>query len=150
MSGIYRTLRDQILSIWTANWTHTTVPVLWRENDPEPLPDPQTSPHFLRNEIVFGRERIRAFGGGQFSNERFKYGSVIVRVFASRALQTDDTQLDLLSDAEAVFRSQRVGELTFIGDVSGYDEDASVQPPEENGNWFMRGSLIVFEYRFVA
>lgn len=150
MSGIYRTIRDEIESIWTANWPNPSVPVYWREADADPIPDPSVVPNWLRNEIDFGRERVRAYGGGLGANERVKFGSVIIRVFADRGALNDDTALDLLSDAEAVFRSRRTTDLSFIGEMSGFDEDAGIDPPHEDGNWFMRGSLVVFEYRFVG
>lgn len=151
-AGLLRTIRDQIEGIWTPAWAvnNAAVPVYWRENDTEVLPDPGVTPYFLRNEISFGRERVRAFGGGLAANERVKFGSVLVRVFAARALQNDDTALDLLSAAEGIFRSVRQGNLSFIGDSSGFDDDGTITPEWEAGNWYMRGSLIVFQYRFVG
>lgn len=149
-SGPYHTIRDAIQAVWTANWTETSVPVFWRENDAEPLPDPSTTPYFLRNEIDFAHERVRAFGGGRNANERLKFGSLIVRVFAARSLQNDDLGLDLMDSAEAMYRSLKIGDLSFIGEMSGFDDTGEPIPMPESGNWFMRGSLIVFEYRFVG
>ena len=48
----------------------------------------------------------------------------------------------------AAFRATRVTDasgfdLSFIGEGSGFEV-----PPTEDGNWFTRGALTVFEYRF--
>lgn len=145
--SLYRDIRDQILSVWTANWTHTDVPVYWRSNDADPLPDPSDTAHFLRNEIEFDRERIVGFGGGRGQNLKCLQGTVLFYVFSSRQLQNEDVGLDLLSDAVAAFRSQRVGGLSFLGDTYSFDA-AQEQSPEEAGNWFVRGTFVVFEYRF--
>jgi hypothetical protein len=150
MTGLYTDVRALILAQWAAGWTRTDVPAHWRDNDPEPLPDPSTTPYFFRNEIDFGRERVRAFGGGRFANERVKYGSVLLRVFAARYLQTDTEALDLLWAAESIFRSTRQGNLSFIGGASGFDVDTEQKPEWEAGNWYMRASLVVFEYRFIG
>ena len=147
-TGLYRTIRDDIVALFDAAWAHPDVPVYWRSNDFEPLPDPSDVPHFLRNEVDFGRETLAAFGGGVGANLRIQFGSVLIRVFAARALGDEDHALDLMANATAAFRSQRItdaagNDLSFIGEGSGFD----VQPTED-GNWFTRGALVVFEYRF--
>jgi hypothetical protein len=147
-AGLYRTIRDDVLALFEAAWSHPDVPVYWRSNDREPLPDPSDVSHFLRNEVDFGRETLAAFGGGAGANLRVQFGSVLIRVFAARALGDEDRALDLMADAMAAFRSQRVtdpagNDLSFIGEGNGFD----VQPTED-GNWFTRGALVVFEYRF--
>lgn len=146
-AGLHRTIRDDILSRWTAAWS-SDVPVLWRSNDPQPNLDPSSVPHFLRNEVDFGREVVLAFGAGRGTNSRSQFGSVIFRCFTSRTLGDEDDGLDLLSSAMAVFRSYRAtdgsgNDLSFIGDGTGIDTG-----PEEDGVWAIRGGLIVFEYRF--
>jgi hypothetical protein len=146
--GLYRVIRDQIEGIWNANWAHPDVPVFWRENDSLPPEDPAVTPNFMRNEIDFGRERLIAFGGGPRANQLVKYGSIVLRVLSSRSLMSDDTTLDLLSDAEAIFRSRLEGDLAFIGGMSGYDVQA--ETGVENGVWYMRASLVVFEFRFIG
>ena len=143
--GLYKLIRDSIEDVWDDGWTHsgTEVPVYWRSNDADPLPDPSSVSHFLRNEVSFGREAAVAYGGGRFRTERLQFGSIVIRVFASRAVRDEDTLLNLLSDAMEVFRSKREGSISFIGPGSGFDEGAT-----EDGNWFYRASLQVFEYRF--
>jgi hypothetical protein len=149
MAGLYRTIRDDILGLWTAGWTHTDVPVFWRSDDLEPRPDPSDTVHFFRNEVDFGREILIASGGGRFKNLKSQYGSVVLRVFTSRAIASEDAALDLFQDAMAIFRSQRLqpdqlgNDLSFVGEGSGFDTG-----PEEDGSWFIRGGLMVFEYRF--
>lgn len=145
MSGLYRDIRDGITMLWTAGWAHSDVPVYWRSNDADPLPDPRDTSYFMRNEVDFGRETMRAFGGGRAANERAQFGSVVLRVFAGRGVGNEDTALDLMADAMQIFRSVRSGNLSFIGEGSGFDAG-----PTEDGNWFMRGSLMVFEYRFTG
>ena len=147
-AGLYRTIRDDVLAVFDAAWAHSDVPVYWRSNDSEPLPDPSDVPHFLRNEVDFGRETLLAFGGGRGANLKVQFGSVLLRVFAARALGDEDRALDLMADAMAAFRSQRItdavgNDLSFIGEGSGFDV-----APTEDGNWFTRGALMVFEYRF--
>lgn len=145
MPGLYLTIQQAVISLWTPAWTHPEVPVYWRFNDADPLPDPSDVAHFMRNEVDYGRERLMAFGGGRLANERSQFGSVILRVFASRAQRSEDTALDLMADAVGVFRSQRVGDLSFIGEGSGF-----IDGPSDDGNWFVRGCLVVFEYRFLG
>ena len=67
-AGLYRTIRDDVFAIFNAAWAHPDVPVFWRSNDLEPLPDPSDVPHFLRNEVDFGRETLVAFGAGRGAN----------------------------------------------------------------------------------
>jgi len=154
MDDLYLVIRDDILTAWNAGWTRTDVPVFWRSNQPLPDPDPlggsghEASAHFLRNEVDFGHEDIVGFGGGRHRNLRAQYGSVLLRTFSSLVVQDEDESLKLMSAAMAIFRSYRVtdskgGDLSFIGTGSGFDSG-----PTEDGVWFMRGALAVFEYRF--
>lgn len=145
MSGLYRTIRDEIQALWTASWTHGDVPVHWRENDADVEDDPSLVSHFLRNEFSPGRERVMAFGGGRYANERSQFGAVIISVWAARGVRHEDTALDLMADAVAVFRSYSSGTLSFIGEGSGF-----IQGPSEDGNWFVRTTQVVFEYRFTG
>lgn len=143
--GIYRQVRDQIANIFNANWMHPEVQVYWRENIPDPLPSPQDGEHFLMLEVDPGRESIMAFGAGRFENERALFGSLRIYVFSARSLRSEDVTLDLLAESVAIFRSLREGNLSFIGDGSSFSEGAT-----DDGGWYMRGSLVVFEYRFVG
>ena len=145
MSGLYLTISSSIQSLWALGWAHPTVPVYWRANDADPEPDPSTIAHFLRNEVDFGRERLMAFGGGRFANERSQFGSVLITVWAARDVGSENTALDLMADATAIFRSVRSGDLSFIGEGSGF-----MSGPDETGNWFVRSFLTVFEYRFTG
>jgi hypothetical protein len=147
-AGLYRTIRDDILGLWNAGWTHSDVPTFWRSDDRDPMPDPSTAAHFLRNEVDFGAERLIAYGAGRAANLKAQFGSVVLRTFTARAVGDEDAALDLMADAMGIFRSQRItdglgNDLSFVGDGSGFDAG-----PTEDGNWFMRGSLIVWEYRF--
>ena len=150
-AGLHRSLRDDILALWTAAAIDPTVPVYWRTDDFEPLPDPSTVPHFFRNEVSFGREKVMAFGGGNGKNLKAQFGSVVMRLFTARALGSEDVALDLMSAGLAAFRSKRItadalgNDLSFVGDGSGFDQGQT-----EDGNWFMRGSLMVYEYRFLG
>jgi hypothetical protein len=139
-----------VRSIWTAGWTHVDVPTFWRAQEVGVLPDPRITPHFMRNELTYGRESTIAFGGGRFANQKLKYGSVVLRVFSDTNLANDTVALGLLSDAEAVYRSLRTGAISFIGGMSGFDENDADEPLMDAGNWTMRGSLIVWQYRFTG
>jgi hypothetical protein len=156
MDDLYLVIRNAVQAAWNASWTRTDVPVLWRENEPLPLIDPISGssngnafglPYFFRNEIDFGREEIVGFGGGRFRNFRIQYGSVILRNFSSVTVGNEDEALRLISAATNIFRSYRVQQddwdLSFIGSGSGFDWG-----PTENGVWFLRGCLEVFEFRF--
>lgn len=146
MPGLYRTISDTIQTLWGVGWAaHSDVPAYWRNNDPDVFPDPSTSYHFMRNEIEFGRERLMAYGEGRMLNERSQFGSIVITVWTSRALQNEDVALDLMADAMAIYRSVKVGELSFIGEGGGF-----ITGPSEDGNWFVRGAIIVFEYRFIG
>jgi hypothetical protein len=104
----------------------------------------------MRNELTYGRETTVGFGGGRFANEKAKFGSVTLRVFSDTNLANDTVALGLLSDAEAVYRSLRSGSLSFIGGMSGFDASDDDEPVTDAGNWTMRGSLIVWQYRFIG
>ena len=151
MAGIYRQIQDDVIPLWTTAWgAHPTVPAYWRANDAEVLPDPITTPYFFRNEVEFGRESVIGYGGGLGRNLRAQFGSVILHSFVGRHVQSEATALDLLADAAAAYRSKSItdalsNQLSFLGDGSGFDIG-----PVDDGNWFVRGLLIVFEYRFTG
>lgn len=152
MAGLYRAVETDIIALFNATWAHADVPVLWRTNDLDPAPDPSTQPHFLRNSVLFGAEVMRAFGGGRGANEKTQFGTVEFIGFAARSLVSEDTLLDLLWDATQTVRSSRVAgsyppasDLSFVADGSHFDID-----PTEDGNWFIRGCRMVFEYRFIG
>jgi hypothetical protein len=152
MDDLYLVIKQAIMEAWDNVWTRTDVPVLWRQNDPVPRIDPITggtngTPYFFRNEVEFGREEVIGFGGGRGRNFRAQYGSVVIRSFTSILLGDEDEGLKLIADATEIYRSYRKQQdewdLTFIGSGSGFDWG-----PTENGVWFMRGCLQVYEFRF--
>lgn len=152
MAGLHRCISADVLALFNLNWSHPTVPVFWRADDLDPRPDPSQVANYMRNSLLFGPEKMMAYGGGRGANLKSKFGQVEFLVFAARGLSEEDTLLDLLSDAVASLRSQRVvgsygvgSDLSFIGDGSGFDVG-----PTEDGNWFVRGERITFEYRFTG
>lgn len=156
VTDLYLVIRDDIMSAWNLGWAHPEIPVFWNSNSPIPDPDPLGdgqhlgSVNFFRNDIEFGLEEIIAFGAGRGANLRVQYGSVVMRSFTSALVQDEDASLKLMSAAMAVWRGYRVtdsngNDLSFIGSGSGFE-----QGPTEDGVWFMRGSLAVFEYRFTG
>lgn len=156
MDNLYLVIRDDIITAWNAGWTHTDVPVFWNSNSPVPDPDPlgdsnhPGSVNFFRNEIDFGDVEPVAYGGGAGANLYAQRGSVIMRSFTSALAQDEDASLQLMSAAMALWRGYRVtdshgNDLSFVGSGSGFD-----QGPTDDGVWFMRGSLAVFEYRFTG
>ena len=141
--SLQRRIRTEIRSIWDANWQATDFLVRWQENDgPADRPDATATPQWLSLEITYGAERPIAFGGGRGQSERLKFGSVVIRGYTSLG-DGDAVLLDLIGAAEGVFRSKRVGPLSFIGDISGFDTARS-----EDGAWHMEASLAAWEYRF--
>jgi hypothetical protein len=152
MPGLYRAIRDDLLAVFDASWSHPSVPVFWRADDLEPRPDPSDVANFLRNSVLFGPEKLTGFGGGRTANLMSQFGSVEFIVFASRESVSEDVLLDLLSDAMGTMRSKRVvgsyatgSDLSFLDNGSGFDIG-----PSEDGGWFMRGARMTFEYRFIG
>jgi hypothetical protein len=141
---------------WAVRWTRTDVPVLWRDNDPLPHPDPLFprtgssggASHWFRNELDFGMEEVAEFGGGRGQNIRVQYGSLLMRCFTSMLVDNEDEALVLLSEASRVFRGYRATDangcqLSFLESGTGLE-----WAPTDDGVWFMRGLLAVFEFRF--
>ncbi len=152
MTGLYNCVEDDIIALFNLTWASPLVPILWRENDLEPLPDPATTRYFLRNTVLYGPETYLAFGGGRGQNEKCQFGMVEIIGFAARAEVSERQLLDLMWDATSTLRSKRVpgsypggSDLSFVGAGSAFDVN-----PTESGNWFMRGVRVAFEYRFVA
>lgn len=152
MPGLYSCVEDDVIALFNLTWTHPGVPVFWRTNDLEVLPDPSSTAFFLRNTVIFGPEDYLAFGGGRGSNDKSLNGVIEIVGFASRSKVSERQLLDLLWDATQTFRSKRVAgsyvggsDLSFIGPGSTFDID-----PEESGNWFMRGTRVAWTYRFVG
>lgn len=152
MSGLYRSIETDIIGLFNATWAHPSIPVFWRVNDLEPLPDPATVPHFLRNTILYDTEDLLAFGGGRGRNQKSQNGTVEFVAFAARSLVSEDTLLDLLWDATQTVRSQRLtgtyaggSDLSFVGEGNHFDVN-----PVEAGNWFVRGCRMFFDYRFIG
>jgi hypothetical protein len=150
MADLYLCVRNDVEALFAANWSEPGVLVLWRDNDIDPSPDPNVSSSFLRNSVLPGIERTIAYGGGAGANEKILFGTVEFIVFTAQGLQSEDPLLHLLSAAVATVRSRRVdgtygpgADLSFIGDGSHFDID-----PTENGNWYVRGCRMFFQYRF--
>jgi len=141
--SLYTDARDAIQAVWTANWPHAAddPPVLWHANESPQVPDAGATSHWLLLAVEFGQDTIAAYGAGRLANDRRLQGSIVVRVFAGVGAG-EDTALDLLSDAVAALRSRRDGPLSFIGAVTGIDDGGS-----EDGNWWLRATVIAFEYR---
>lgn len=130
-----------IEGVWTANWARSE-PVRWHQNTRDAAPDAATYPAWVHLSVEFAEEAVVAFGGGRFDNERRLRGSVVIRALAERG-RGEDTQLAVLDAAMAAFRSQRSGNLSFVG--------ANVMPEpgaSADGNWWVRSGIAVFEYRF--
>lgn len=154
---LYRTISDEIMLAFMTQWPRSDVPVLWRDNDPLPHPDPIYGPvgrngrgarHFLRNELDFGAEGVAEVAGGRGRNIRAQYGSLIMRVFSSIMLENENEALELASIASNIFRDYRMidangCQLIFLESGTGLE-----WAPTEDGVWFMRALLAVFEYRF--
>ena len=141
--SVYRAARDAVQAVWSTHWPGpATVPVLWHSNGLETVPDAADTTHWLHLAVEFAEERLVAFGGGRLANDRMLRGSVVIRVLAARGTG-EDTALALLSDAVAVFRSRRVGALSVLGDAVLPEPGAS-----EDGLWWIRSALAVFEFRF--
>lgn len=143
--NLYLDIQTAIQALWTAGWTvdATEVPVYWKTNNLPILPDPSVIRHFLLLEVSFTQERGVAFGGGRGQNERLQFGSVIIRVFTARRVTNNTRQLVLLGTAMDIYRTVKTGALSFIGEGSGFDEDAI-----PDGNWNIHGAQMVWEYRF--
>lgn len=155
---LYLTVTEQIIGAWTAAWPRPDIPVLWRQNDPLPHPDPLFGrngtggtggvTNYFRNEIDFGLEEIAEFVGGRGANIRVQYGSLLMRCFTSIMVGNEDEALKLISTASNVFRSYRSIDadgcsLSFLESGTGFE-----WAPTEDGVWFMRGLLAVFAFRF--
>ncbi len=152
MTGLYNCVEDDVIAVFNSGWTVPATPVFWRTNDLEVLPDPSSTPYFLRNTVLFGVETYLAFGSGRGANEKCLNGMVEIVGFASRFKVSERELLELLSIAMQAFRSKRVvgsypggSDLSFTGLASDFNV-----APEESGNWFIRGARAAFEYRFVA
>jgi hypothetical protein len=136
-------IRTEIRAVWDAHWPYgDTYRVVWHENAHPDTPTPGEVAHWLHAHIEFGREEMRAFGGGALANERLWIGAVAVRVFSETGIGEDVT-LDLLDAAVVALRARRAGNLTFVGPIVGIADTSRV-----NGAWYSRGASIPFQYRF--
>ena len=136
-------IRTEIRAVWDAHWPHGDVyRVIWHENAHPDTPTAGEVAHWLHAHIEFGREEMRAFGGGPLANERLWFGAVAVRVFSETGIGEDVT-LDLLDAAVVALRARRAGDLTFVGQTIGIADTSRV-----NGAWYARGASIPFQYRF--
>ncbi len=143
MSGPYADSLDAIEAAWTAGWPAPAgVPVVWHQNTSDVIPAASTYQHWLHIAVEHTGERLVAFGGGRAANEREVLGSVVIRVMAQRG-RGEATQLSLLDQALAVFRSRRDGPLSFIG-ASVIDQPGA----SADGIWWVRSGIAVFTYRF--
>lgn len=143
---VFRTARDAVRSLWTANWPAPSgVPVFWHENIENILPDdPVATPRWLHLAVEFDAEDLRAFGGGAGANDRVIFGSFTIRVFAGRGIG-EDLALDLLSDALAAVRGRRSanGALSFTG-----SSVFAAPLARMDGLWWQRSALAAFEFRY--
>ena len=85
MADLYLCVRDDVEALFAANWSEPGVPVLWRDNDIDPMPDPGVSSSFLRNTVLPGIEKTIAYGGGPGANEKLLFGTVEFIVFTARS-----------------------------------------------------------------
>lgn len=136
-------VRTAVQDMWDAYWPHgSTYPVVWHRNESPTLPLAGDALHWIHIIVDFDADEVRAYGAGAFLNERAILGSVVIRVF-TQAGYGEDTALNLLSAAINTFRSRRVGNISFIGALSGVDDGGT-----EDGAWYIRGALVGFEYRY--
>lgn len=139
----YAAAEAAVRALWTDRWSHgTTYAVQWKTNDLSVAPDPSDTSYWLELETQFLAERVTAFGAGLGSGERLLSVRVLITVNAARGLG-DTTQLTLLDDAVAVFRSQRSGSLSMIGDAVH-----AIPGPSADGNWWQRHAVAAGHYRF--
>lgn len=131
-----------VQGVWTANPWGRSEPVVWDQNTNDMAPSAATSPHWLSMEIEFAEEDVIAFGGGRFQNERRLRGSVVLRGYAQRG-RGETTLMAMLDAAQAVFRSRRSGDLSFLGPMVMPEPGADAK-----GIWRVRTAIAPFEYRF--
>lgn len=139
----YAAAEAAVRGLWSARWPHGgTYGVQWKTNDLSVAPDPSSVSYWLELETQFLAERAQAFGAGLGANEKLLSVRVLITVNAARGLG-DTTQLTLLDDAVAVFRSQRSGSLSMIGDAVH-----AIPGPSADGNWWQRHAVAAGHYRF--
>ncbi len=144
----YWSIRQQIKDRWAAEPSLADWTVYWRGTDAFPKVN-TTEAVFFRNTVEFGRETVLAYGNGDGTNLRAQFGSLLVRCFVPLvSADCDDLVLYWLGNAMDVFRGKSWTDtdgntLSFIGEGSGFDVE-----PQTQGNWFARGTMMVFEYRF--
>lgn len=139
----YAAAASEVEAMWSARWAPVDgVPVLWHHNSTEAAPTRKTTANWLHVAVEFEGEAAVAFGGGIGNVERELHGTVVVRVLSARGLG-EATTLQLLDAALTVFRGQRVGSLSFIGDMPLQQPGAS-----EDGAWWIRSGIAAFTYRF--
>lgn len=137
----YSDCDEAIKNVWNANWVVSpTIAVLWGDqwvaNDID-----ATKRSWLNLQIIYTDEMIRAFGGGRFDNDRVIVGSVIVTVYV-RVGTADEFLYSVFDDAMNVFRSRRVGNLSFSAVATMLDN------PPRFGVWRGQSAMIPFEWRF--
>lgn len=142
MSTPYTDAVTAIEQLWTNGWTATEIPVYWHHNSADIVPSRATTDYWVHVAVEFDDEQAVAFGQGPLQSERELRGCVVIRVFGGRGLG-ETTILTLLDTAITVFRGQRVGALSFIGDMVQQQPGAS-----DDGGWWERSALAVFTYRF--
>lgn len=138
-----------IKKIWGERPYGTDFQTFWRGEDEGRLPKLDVL-NFFRGEISFGRETILGFGAGNGQNLRAQFGSVRIVSYTARQKHQEEDNLYWLGVAMDAFRGVRRTDdygnhISFIGEGSGFD----VEPIME-GNWYARGALQVFEYRFLG
>lgn len=132
-----------IESLWGSGWTgHDGIPVYWHHNSADIVPSRATTDYWVHLAVEFDDEYAIAWGQGPKQSERELRGCVVIRVFAGRGLG-ESIMLGLLDDAITVFRGQRVGPLSFIGDIVQQQPGAS-----DDGGFWIRSALACFTFRF--
>src|SRR4029077_21095851 len=104
-----------IEQLWTDNWA-LEVPIYWHHNSSELVPSRATADYWIHIAVEFDDELAVAFGQGPLQSERELRGCVVIRVFGGRGLGETNI-LNLLDVALSIYRGQRVGGLSFIGDM---------------------------------
>ena len=141
--SLYIDIRDAVMTAFDAGFTSPEL-VIWQRNESAEVPQPSDEPNWLQINIIMGEERVVGFGTGRTQNERIQQGIVEIRVFSSFG-NGEDRALELLSEAASALRSYRSGPLSFVGQFAGADDGGT-----DDGNWWMRGVVVAFEYRFLG
>lgn len=141
MSNPFTDCEQAIRDVFNTHWTASdTILVMWSDEWAATDIAP-THNQWINVQILYTDETVRAFGGGRFDNERLLSGVVIVSAYA-KVGKGEDALLPLFDDVVKVFRSRRVGNLSFSSSATMLDT------PPRIGIWRGRSAMIPFEWRF--